>query len=327
MAGGVSGPLLPDRRGGHPRRRRGPSGHVPGHPHRDLEHPAVGVLPPIGRSFVVDHMHIHRVRDGRIVQHWGRATIWRCFSNSVRSRLRRQRRPSRRRRDGSGHGSNGRGGGSARIHRQPDARSPGMRTDGRGEPALPPPSAARAGVEHRLRGCRRGRRPGHWAQRESCVRAQASTELLCEIVCRACGLAHPRWSRRGADDQPAISGTLPVESRRDPVTMPAARDAARVLQRWPRGRLAAGQSRARRRARSLLMRRLRGCHRANLAADASRYLETRSGGPTISMPTGRPSVAKALGSNAGSAAKWSKKRSMPAGVNSTRILAGCWSAF
>ncbi|MBV8987373.1 MAG: ester cyclase, partial [Solirubrobacterales bacterium] len=36
-----------------------------------LEHPAIGVLPPTGRSFKVDHMHIHRVRDGQIVQHWG----------------------------------------------------------------------------------------------------------------------------------------------------------------------------------------------------------------------------------------------------------------
>jgi len=36
-----------------------------------FEHPAVGVLPPTGRSFKVDHMHIHRVSDGRIVQHWG----------------------------------------------------------------------------------------------------------------------------------------------------------------------------------------------------------------------------------------------------------------
>lgn len=36
-----------------------------------FEHPAVGKLAPSGRSFAVDHMHIHRVRDGRIVQHWG----------------------------------------------------------------------------------------------------------------------------------------------------------------------------------------------------------------------------------------------------------------
>jgi steroid delta-isomerase-like uncharacterized protein len=36
-----------------------------------FEHPAVGVLAPSGRRFSVDHMHIHRVRDGRIVQHWG----------------------------------------------------------------------------------------------------------------------------------------------------------------------------------------------------------------------------------------------------------------
>jgi steroid delta-isomerase-like uncharacterized protein len=36
-----------------------------------FEHPAVGVLEPSGRSFAVDQMHIHRVRDGRIVQHWG----------------------------------------------------------------------------------------------------------------------------------------------------------------------------------------------------------------------------------------------------------------
>ena len=36
-----------------------------------FEHPAVGVLPPTGRGFAVDHMHIHRVRHGRIVQHWG----------------------------------------------------------------------------------------------------------------------------------------------------------------------------------------------------------------------------------------------------------------
>jgi predicted ester cyclase len=36
-----------------------------------FEHPAVGVLEPSSRSFAVDHMHIHRVRDGRIVQHWG----------------------------------------------------------------------------------------------------------------------------------------------------------------------------------------------------------------------------------------------------------------
>jgi steroid delta-isomerase-like uncharacterized protein len=38
---------------------------------RTFEHPAIGVLPPTGRSFKVDHMHIHRVHDGRIVQHWG----------------------------------------------------------------------------------------------------------------------------------------------------------------------------------------------------------------------------------------------------------------
>jgi len=36
-----------------------------------FEHPAVGILEPTGRSFTTDHMHIHRVRDGRIVQHWG----------------------------------------------------------------------------------------------------------------------------------------------------------------------------------------------------------------------------------------------------------------
>jgi predicted ester cyclase len=36
-----------------------------------FEHPAVGVLAPSGRRFSVDHVHIHRVRDGRIVQHWG----------------------------------------------------------------------------------------------------------------------------------------------------------------------------------------------------------------------------------------------------------------
>lgn len=36
-----------------------------------FEHPAFGKLAPTGRSFAVDHMHIHRVRDGRIVQHWG----------------------------------------------------------------------------------------------------------------------------------------------------------------------------------------------------------------------------------------------------------------
>lgn len=36
-----------------------------------FEHPAVGVLEPSGRAFAVDHMHIHRVRGGRIVQHWG----------------------------------------------------------------------------------------------------------------------------------------------------------------------------------------------------------------------------------------------------------------
>ena len=36
-----------------------------------FEHPAIGVLEPSGSSFAVDHMHIHRVRDGRIVQHWG----------------------------------------------------------------------------------------------------------------------------------------------------------------------------------------------------------------------------------------------------------------
>jgi len=36
-----------------------------------FEHPAVGVLPPTGRSFKVDHMHIHRVRAGQIVHHWG----------------------------------------------------------------------------------------------------------------------------------------------------------------------------------------------------------------------------------------------------------------
>ena len=36
-----------------------------------FEHPAIGVLAPSGRSFSVDQMHITRVRDGRIVQHWG----------------------------------------------------------------------------------------------------------------------------------------------------------------------------------------------------------------------------------------------------------------
>jgi predicted ester cyclase len=36
-----------------------------------FEHPALGVLPPTGRCFRVDHMHIHRVRNGHIVQHWG----------------------------------------------------------------------------------------------------------------------------------------------------------------------------------------------------------------------------------------------------------------
>ncbi|MBV9197430.1 MAG: ester cyclase [Solirubrobacterales bacterium] len=36
-----------------------------------FEHPAVGMLAPSGRSFRVDHMHIHRIRDGRIAQHWG----------------------------------------------------------------------------------------------------------------------------------------------------------------------------------------------------------------------------------------------------------------
>lgn len=36
-----------------------------------FEHPAIGVLPPSGRQFSVDHMHIHRVQNGRIVQHWG----------------------------------------------------------------------------------------------------------------------------------------------------------------------------------------------------------------------------------------------------------------
>jgi len=36
-----------------------------------FEHPVVGVLAPSGRRFSVDHMHLHRVRGGRIVQHWG----------------------------------------------------------------------------------------------------------------------------------------------------------------------------------------------------------------------------------------------------------------
>ena len=36
-----------------------------------FEHPAFGKLPPSGRSFAVDHIQIHRLRDGRIVQHWG----------------------------------------------------------------------------------------------------------------------------------------------------------------------------------------------------------------------------------------------------------------
>ncbi|MBV9335839.1 MAG: ester cyclase [Solirubrobacterales bacterium] len=36
-----------------------------------LEHPAIRVLAPSGRSFAVDQMHITRVRGGRIVQHWG----------------------------------------------------------------------------------------------------------------------------------------------------------------------------------------------------------------------------------------------------------------
>jgi predicted ester cyclase len=36
-----------------------------------FEHPAIGVLHPTGRSFKVDHMHIHRVHDRQIVQHWG----------------------------------------------------------------------------------------------------------------------------------------------------------------------------------------------------------------------------------------------------------------
>jgi predicted ester cyclase len=36
-----------------------------------FEHPAIGVLAPSGRSFAVDQIHITRVRDGRIAQHWG----------------------------------------------------------------------------------------------------------------------------------------------------------------------------------------------------------------------------------------------------------------
>lgn len=36
-----------------------------------FEHPAVGVLEPTGRAFAVDQIHICRVRDGRIVTHWG----------------------------------------------------------------------------------------------------------------------------------------------------------------------------------------------------------------------------------------------------------------
>lgn len=36
-----------------------------------FEHPAVGVLEPTGRAFAVDQIHISRVRDGRIVTHWG----------------------------------------------------------------------------------------------------------------------------------------------------------------------------------------------------------------------------------------------------------------
>jgi predicted ester cyclase len=36
-----------------------------------FEHPAFGKLTPNGRPFAVDQMHIHRVREGRIVQRWG----------------------------------------------------------------------------------------------------------------------------------------------------------------------------------------------------------------------------------------------------------------
>jgi predicted ester cyclase len=35
-----------------------------------FKHPAVGTLPPTGRTFAVDQMHIHHVQAGRIVAHW-----------------------------------------------------------------------------------------------------------------------------------------------------------------------------------------------------------------------------------------------------------------
>ncbi|MCD2193632.1 ester cyclase [Actinomycetospora endophytica] len=36
-----------------------------------FQHPAVGALTASGRSFAVDQIHLPRVRDGRIVEHWG----------------------------------------------------------------------------------------------------------------------------------------------------------------------------------------------------------------------------------------------------------------
>lgn len=35
-----------------------------------FNHPTIGTLPPTGPSFAVDQMHLHHVRDGRIVAHW-----------------------------------------------------------------------------------------------------------------------------------------------------------------------------------------------------------------------------------------------------------------
>lgn len=33
-------------------------------------HPLVGSLPPTGKRFAVQQMHLTRLRDGRVVEHW-----------------------------------------------------------------------------------------------------------------------------------------------------------------------------------------------------------------------------------------------------------------